>query len=404
MDRSGKDVQEPGSPEKDDDEGGFIDVLIILAKHKVMIIALTVAAAVLSAIVVLLLPNIYTGVARVLPPQKSQTSAAMLLGQLSGLSGLAGSALGIKDSTDLYVGMLKSRTVADNIIERFELRKLYDKDTMEETRKEFADNSNVAANRDGLIVIAFDDEDPKRAAAVANAYVENLDKLTQTLAVTEAGQRRLFFERQLQQAKEELRRSEVALKTTQEKTGLIKLDEQGKAIIEAVATLRAQISAKEVELQAMRTFATEKNIEYVRAREQLSGLRKELTKLERAQIAGGGDVLLPTGRVPEAGLEYLRSYRDVKYAESMFEVLAKQFEAAKIDEARESLIVQVVDLAVPPDHKSKPKRALTIVVATLAGIFLAILWAFFREFLERAKSDPIQNSRLSSLQKHLRAP
>jgi uncharacterized protein involved in exopolysaccharide biosynthesis len=296
--------------------------------------------------------------------------------------------------------MLKSRTVADNIIDRFELQKLYDKDTMVETRKEFASNSSITAGKDGLITIEFDDEDPKRAAAIANAYVEALDKLTQSLAVTEAAQRRLFFERQLMQAKEDLSKAEVALKVTQEQTGLIKLDDQGRAIIEAVAALRGQISAKEVELRAMRTFTTENNPDYIRTQQQLAGLRTELTKLERAQISGGGDILLPTGKVPEAGLEYLRKFRDVKYNETIFELLAKQFEAAKIDEAKEAAIVQVVDHAVPPDRKSRPKRSAIVIVATLAASIIAILLAFIREARELASQDPLQATRLATLRRY----
>jgi uncharacterized protein involved in exopolysaccharide biosynthesis len=324
-----------------------------------------------------------------------------LLGQLGGLAGLAGNSFGIKNPNDLYVGMLKSRTVADNIIARFELQKLYDRETMVETRNKLENNRNVTAGKDGLITIEIDDEDPKRAAAVANAFVEELDKLTQSLAITEASQRRVFFERQLQGAKEELGKAEVALKMTQEKTGLIKLDDQGRAIIDAVATLRGQIAAKEVELRAMRTFTTDKNPDYIRAQQQLAGLRTELTKLERAQISGGGDILLPTGKVPEAGLEYLRKFRDVKYNETIFELLAKQFEAAKIDEAKEAAIIQVVDQAVPPDRKSKPRRAYIVAISALVGLFVATLWAFAREALAHARENPADGARLTALRRYL---
>jgi uncharacterized protein involved in exopolysaccharide biosynthesis len=394
-----EDIKQPG-PAGDEDEISLLDLLIVLAKHKKMIVGVTFSAALIAIVVSLLLPNIYTGTAKVLPPQQSQSTAAMLLGQLGGLAGLAGGSVGIKNPNDLYVGMLKSRTVADSIIVRFDLQKLYGLQTMVETRKEFANNSGITAGRDGLITIEFDDEDPKRAAAIANAYVEELDNLTQALAVTEAAQRRLFFERQLRQAKEELSKAEVALKVTQEQTGLIKLDDQGRAIIEAVAALRGQIAAKEVELRAMRTFTTENNPDYVRVQQQLAGLRGELTKLERAQVSGGGDILLPTGKVPEAGLEYLRKYRDVKYQETIFELLAKQFEAAKIDEAKEAAIIQVVDQAIPPDRKSKPKRALIVTGFALIASILAILWSFVREARERAIKDPLQAARFAALRKH----
>jgi tyrosine-protein kinase Etk/Wzc len=391
----------PEVTEKAPEDGGveLLDVLIVLAKNKITILKITLAAAVVSAIASFLIPNSYTGTARILPPQQSQSSAAMLLGQLSGLAGLIGGSGNAKNPNDLYVGMLKSRTIADNIISRFELQKLYDEDTMVETRKEFARNSSITAGKDGLITIAFDDDDPQRAASVANAYVEELDKLTQTLAVTEAAQRRLFFERHLQQAKNDLGDSEIALKLTQEKTGLIMLDNQGRAIIEAVAALRGQIAAKEVELQAIRTFATEKNSEYVRTQQQIAALRMELTKLERAQISGAGNILLPTGKVPEAGLEYLRKLRDVKYNETVFELLAKQFEAAKLDEAKDAALIQVVDRAVPADKKSKPYRAVIVLFASLVAAFAGSVWVMYREAQKHAGGD-FRSAKLTALFRH----
>lgn len=386
----------------DDDEISLLDLLIVLAKNKFMIIGVTFGVAALAAIISLALPNIYTGTAKLLPPQQSQSTAAMLLGQLGGLAGISGNSLGIKNPNDLYVGMLKSRTVADSIISRFDLQKLYDEETMVQTRKQLERNTSISAGKDGLITIEFDDEDPKRAATVANAYVAGLQKLTQNLAVTEAAQRRLFFEQQLKQAKEDLTTAEVAMKVTQEKTGLIQLDDQGRAIIEAVATLRAQIAAKEVELRAMRSFATEQNSEYIRNQQQLAGLRSELTKLERSHIGGGGDILVPTGKVPEAGLEYVRRFRDIRYHETIFELLAKQFEVAKIDEAKEAAVVQVVDEAVPPDRKSRPRRSVIVVVFTLLAGIAAVLFAFVREALLRATENAEQANRLAALRTHLK--
>jgi tyrosine-protein kinase Etk/Wzc len=395
----GSKAQTP-NPSDINDEIGLIDLLIVITKHKRMIAGVALASAAVAIIVSLFLPNIYTGTARLLPPEQRQSTAAMLLGQLGGLATLAGGPLGVKNPNDLYVGMLRSRTVADNIIARFELQKLYEEDTMVETRKELEGNTTITAGKDGIITIEFHNEDPKRAAAISNAYVEELDKLSKTLAVTEAAQRRLFFEQQLKQAKNDLMEAEVAMKATQEKTGLIKLDDQGRAIIEAAAALRAQIATKEIELRSMRTFAAEQNPDYIRAQQQFVGLRLELNKLERAQIAGGGNILLPTGKVPEAGLEYLRKFRDVKYQETIFELLAKQFEAAKIDEAKEAAVIQVIDTAVVPDRKSKPKRALIVVLVTVIAGFLAVVAAFLREARDRYKQDPIQAARLAALRRY----
>ncbi len=384
------------------DGGWVLDSLIVIAKRKKLVAVISGGTTLMCLTVALLLPNVYTGTAKLMPPQQSQSSAAMLLGQLGGLGLFAGGQLGIKNPNDLYVGMLNSRTVADVLIERFKLQQLYDTNTMVETRKVLADKTAITASKDGLITIEVDDEDPARAAAIANAYTEQLDKLTQVLAVTEAAQRRLFFERQVNEAKEKLAEAEMLLKTTQEQTGLIKLDDQGRAIIEAVATLRAQIAAKEIELRSMRTFATQGNPDYIRVQEQLVGLKAELSKLERKQSTSVGDVLVPTGRVPEAGLEYLRRFRNVKYYETVFELLAKQFEMAKIDEAKDAAIVQVVDRAVPPDRKAKPKRLLIVVLGMFAGLFIALLAAFAREAKERIEEDGAGASRLAMLRSYLR--
>lgn len=382
-----------------EEELGIVDVLVSASRHRGFIVSLAAIGAIAGLVVALLLPNRYTGTARLLPPQQTQSAAAALLGQLGSLAlGQAGS-FGLKNPADLYVGVLKSRTIADRLIDRFDLQALYEEDTRVEAREALAENTAIAVGKDGLIAVAFEDEDPERAAAVANAYVEELQSLTQSLAVTEAGQRRLFFEGQLKQAKSDLLAAEIAMKATQEKTGLIQLDDQGKAIIEAVAALRAQIAAKEVELRAMRSFATEQNADYVRAQQQYLGLRAELEKLERSKIAGGGDILVPAGKVPEAGLEFVRRFRDVKYHEAIFELLARQFEAAKIDEGKEAAVIQVVDRAIAPDRHSKPKRGLLVVGAALLGAALGVLFGLFRDAEARAAGDPVRAARFAALRR-----
>ena len=282
--------QSPDSPEtnanQSEDEISLLDLLIVLAKHKKLILGLPFAAAVLAAGISLLMSNIYTATARILPPQQQQSTAAAMLGQLGALAGAAGGSLGIKNPNDLYVGMLKSRTVADNLISQFKLQALYETETMVETYMALDKVSNIAAGKDGIISIDVDDEDPKRAADMANAYVDELYKLTQNLAVTEASQRRLFFEKQLKLAKDELAGAEVAFKQTQEKTGVLQLDAQGKAMIEAVGMLRAQIAAKEVEVGALRTFATEQNPDYLRIKQELSGLRAQLGQVRNGRGIG----------------------------------------------------------------------------------------------------------------------
>ena len=223
-----------------------------------------------------------------------------------------------------------------------------------------------------------------------------------TPAITEAARKRLFFENQLKGSRANLDAAETALKQTQEKTGLIQLEKQGGAIIEAVANLRAQIASKEVELAGMRAFATESNPNYKQVQEVIVGLRTQLAKAEHTNIAGQGDVMVSTGKLPEVGLEYLRKTREMKYQETLFELLSKQFEMAKIDEAKSASLIQVVDKALVPERKSKPKRALTVILATMMAFFIGVLLAFFKEAAARASLDPAAAERIGLLRRYLR--
>jgi uncharacterized protein involved in exopolysaccharide biosynthesis len=326
----------------------------------------------------------------------------MLLGSLGGLAGLAGGAAGIKSPNDLHIGMLKSRTVADKMIARFNLKQKFEAKTMEATRAALAGATVIAAGKDGFISIEYSDKDPKFAASVANAYVEELDKLNNTLAVTEASRKRLFFETQLKMTRDNLAAAEVGFKQTQERTGLIQPEAQGQAIIMAASNLRAQVTAAEVKLQSMGSFATPQNPDYQKLKQNLTSLRTQLAKAERNGVQGRGDIMVPTGKLPETGLEYIRKMRDLKYQETLFELLSKQFEIAKIDEAKEAALIQVVDKALVPEKKSKPKRSLIVILATLMAFFIGVLLAFVREASERASHDPASAERMNLLRRYLR--
>ena len=396
-------ITESPLPEKPSaqDEISFLDLLLILAKRKQLITKIIVSAMIISAIISWLMPNIYTGKTVILPPQQSQASAAMVIGQLGALAGGAGTALGIKSPGEIYVSFLKSRTVADALIARFKLKELYGRKTLSSTRHTLEEKTSISLGKDGLISIGFDDKNPQRAANIANAYVEEMDKLTNSLAITEASQRRLFFGKQMVIAKDDLTQAEIALKKTQEKTGLISLDAQDKAIIESVAALRAQIAAKEVQLSAMQTYATKANPDYLRAKEELSGLKAQLAKIEHNNNLDAEDMSVPTDKMPEVGMEYIRKLRDVKFYDTLYELIAKQFEIAKIDESKDSAIIQVVDRAIPPDIKSKPNRLLIVLLFTALATLVAIAVAFIKEATERASVNPIQEERLRQLRRFL---
>ena len=374
--------------------------MAILANRKNLIIRTTIAAAVVAAIISFLIPNRYTATTSLLPPQQPQSLASALAAQMGGAGACLvrlPAALGLKNPNDIYIGMLKSRVVNDALIKKFDLMKVYRDKRLSDARKDLQDATDIQNGKEGFITVAVEDKDRKRAADLANAYVGELRNLTSNLAITEAGQRRLFFEQQLGKAKDDLANAEVALKETQQKTGLIQMDSQAKAIIESVAAVRAQIAAKEVELQAMQFSATDQNPDLLLLRQQLAGLRAQAAKLENQQNSGGGDIQVPTGAVPEAGLQYIRSLRDVKYYETIFELLAKQLEASKLDEARQGAVIQVVDPAVEPDKKSSPKRSAIVILASLAAFVVAVGYVVAKEMLKIMRQDPVRAEQLRFL-------
>jgi tyrosine-protein kinase Etk/Wzc len=392
------------SQEPQEDEISLLDLLIIFARRKWYILKITFAFGLIALLISLVLPKKYTALTTVLPPQQNSSISSALasqIGSLGSLGALAGSSMGLKNPNDMYVAMFKSRTVEDAMINRFGLMKRYKQKYMSTARKALESNMTVeAGTKDGLIHISVEDKDPKLAAQMANGYVEEYRRLSQTLAISEASQRRLFFEQQLQQTKDKLVDAEEALKETQQKTGMIQLDSQARALIESAATLRAQIAAKEVQLQAMRTYATNENSGVVEAQQELDGLRAQLAKLGGStDDTGGAGLIIPKGQVTQSGVEYVRKVRDVKYYETIFGILARQFEMAKLDEAKEGALIQVVDPAVVPDYKSFPKRGLITIIAAFGGFVIAMFIVFFQEGLARLKEDPEQNKRLTSLRR-----
>lgn len=385
------------SPPQDDDEISLLDLLIVLANHKKLILGLPLVVAVLAAGFSLLMPNIYTATTRILPPQSQSSASALLAQQLGGLAGLAGAA-GIKNPSDLYVGMLRSRTVADNLIQRFDLNKVYEQRFQSNTRSQLEKNTVITPGKDGIISIHVDDKDPKQAAEIANAYVEELFKLTKVLAVTEASQRRLFFERQLAEAKDSLVAAEVTARQALETGGLVQVEGQGRALAEMTARLRGQITFKEVQIGAMRTFASDRNPDLRLAQQELESLKRELAKFE------GTSERPPEGRKAgkSEGLNSVGLLRNVKYHETIYELLAKQFELSKIDEARDSAVVQVMDRALEPDRKSKPKRSQIVILVALVTGVLVVIFALARHAIRNTPQDTPRAERFRRLRLSLR--
>lgn len=376
---------------------GLVDLLIILAKYKKLIIGFPVIVAIASAVLSFVLPNVYKASVKLLPPQQ-QSSATAMLSQLGGVAGLAAVGVGgLKNPNDLYIAMLKSRTVADRMIEQFNLKKAYDTESLENARRHLAANTVISSGKDNLITIDVEDEDQKRVATIANTYVNELLRLTRLLAVTEASQRRMFFERELEVAKNNLSKAEVSLKSAIDTRGVISVDAESRAIVETMASLKAKISVKEIQLNAMRAFITNTHPDFQRAEEELKSLRSELSKLENGRGVSG-----EAGTDTPVGLENIKILRDVKYYQMLYELLAKQYEVARLDEAKDPSIIQVLDPAVEPERKIKPKRTIIVLLSSVIAFFVAFIWAFWSEMRQRLMLAPESAKRWSELRSHLR--
>lgn len=376
-----------GHDEKD--EMGFVDILVILAENKKIIAAITIAAALLAAIVSMILPPSYRSSVTLLPPQQAQSSASMLLSQLGGLAGVAAGAAGLKNPADVYVSMLKSRTVAQRLVDRFALQKHYEMTSREKTLVRLQANSVIATGKDGLISIEVEDKDQKLVAPLANAYVDELVRLTKTLAVTEAAQRRLFFEQELERSKDKLAKAEMALKSAIDQRGVVSVDTESRALLETVARLRAEISAKEIERDSMKAFVTPSHPEYRRVEESLRSLRAELSRLENGSgHLASKDAPADDGTNAGTGVRNIQLLRDVKYYQMLYELLAKQYEAARLDEAKDSSVIQVLDPAIEPEGRFKPKRTMFVVVASLLALVVTTIAVLLWKTKDRWRLSP----------------
>ena len=390
--------EETGEGLTPENEISLLEYLIILLERKRFIAGFVASGAALSVLVALLLPVEYEGKAVLLPPQQNSSVGSSLTGQvgeaLGSLASLA-SGLSLKNPVDMYVSLLKSRTVEDGMIQRFGLMQEYHRKKMTDARKALEHHVTVTAGtKDGLIRITFEDRDPKRAAELANGYVEEFRRLSESLAITEAARRRLFFQRELEQSKADLTLAEDAMSKTQEKTGVVEIGSQARTLIEQAAVLRAQVTAKEVQIEGMRSFATEGNPELVLAKQELAALQAQLQRVAESEESQGSGLNLSKGRVTQEGMEYLRRYRDLKYAETVYELLAKELEIAKLDEAREGAIIQVVDSAVVPDKKSFPPRTLIVIGMTILSVFMAVFWVILRRRVDVASELPENRHRI----------
>jgi len=391
---------------EDSAESSLLRTLVVLAKRWKLIGGGMLICGVITTVIVLVMPVTYTASTVILTSQSMSGGVSALLGEIGSLGALAslggGGGLFGGSQTDTFVGVLTSRTVADEMIEKFQLQKVYRKRTLVDTRKSLTKHTHIEGTRGSFIRISVDDHDARRAADMANTYVEELYRINHHLALTTASQRRLFLEGQVNAERDQLTNAEAAFRELQQKTGVLQLAGQAEMTLRSIAQLRAEISAKEVLLEQLRTTGTEQNVDVQRVESGLNALRAQLQKAE-SDNGFGDNYFVSAGRIPQAGLEYLRRMRDLRYHEALFETLSKQYELARIEEAKAPPVIQVVDKAIVLDKRSWPPRKFLVLLALFTSGVLLSSAILLMEKWNRLATEPENASHVIALQRLFRS-
>lgn len=377
-----------------DDEVSLLDYWRVIWKRRWVIGGLFSAAVLTAMVVSFQMPKIYESTATLLPSLDSKEGGG--LGALLSAGGAAQS-LGISmpgapaTPTDLFVAMLKSRIMADEVIKRFNLKELYEAKTMQDARKALEGNTKISVSKEKVTKITVEDKDPQRAADIANFYVSHLDRLNRTLTVSKASQNRAFIEKRLAETHVDLVKAEESLKKFQTDNKTVAVEAQSTAMIQAAAQIQGQIMAQEVQLEVMSSYLSPDNPDLSRVRSGIEEFKKQLLLLESGR---GGKGMLPGDRlhpamitVPSLALDFGRLMRELKVQETLYTLLTSQYEQAKITEARDTPTVQVLDPAIPAEKKSKPSIRLNMMIAGVLALFVGIFLAFLLEYLQRIKEQ-----------------
>lgn len=339
----------------------------LLWRHPRVLLLSTLLGGVLMAAGSYLIAPTFTGRTSFLPPQQANSPAASAL---ASLGALAGAGPQMRNTGDQYLAFLQSVRIRDRLVDRFDLMQVYDEELRVDARVALSKNTRLSLGRkDGLLSVEVDDKDPQRAADLANAYVEELQQLTDKLTLTEAQQRRAFFEGQMKLVRQRLSEAQQQLQATGISANAIKAEP--KAVADGYSKLRAELSSAEIRLAGLRRSLADDTPEVQKQLAAVSGLRKDLQQLEAK-----------TEDAPPSG--YVAAYRELKYHESLFELIARQYEAAKVDESRDGGQLQLIDRASKPERKSKPRRSLLAALGLVGGLFAGALWLIRREFKRRS--------------------
>jgi tyrosine-protein kinase Etk/Wzc len=382
-----------GSPDYVSKRGELdLFLLALLIKRKSRRTMVTAVAGLIFVVVLLLFTKPrFSATAALLVPLPSGSASSMALKLAMGGLDLAGGG-----TSEVYEDILESRTVADRLIEQYRLKDVYKTKYLLATEKELASRTKIVTSKEGLVRVTVQDEDPKRAADLANSYLTELDRMNEGLAITSAGQQRLYFEREMVKEKDALADAEVELKKTQEATGILSPLTQVAGNLGAIEQVRAQLRVRQVQLGALLQGATSENPNVIRLQAEISGLESQLQAMQSG--AGSGMATgIPTSKTPERALEYIRKEREVKFHEAVFALLAKQYELAKQEEAKTVSMIEVLDSAIVPERKSWPPKTVFCLLGLVGGALVGVVWTLVEAFIQTVMANPDNQKKYQAL-------
>jgi len=398
---SGQSSNPPILQSSSDDEIDFFGLFLPILKNRNFIIKISIYAFMISALVSLLMPRYYRSTARILPPQTQSSVSQQFLSQFSGLGMFSGGAAAFKDTSALYTELLKTNGVLDYVIEKNDLKEVYGVECQSCLRDFLRGNLGVASDKkSGIMTIGYIDKNPELAFEITGSFIEGLKKINNELAITEASQRRLFYEEQLKNAGESLIKAEEGMKSFQQRTGSIKMDDEAKAAIEETSLIRARISAKEVQMKVLQGYATKESPEYKNLENEISALKEQLSRFQ-SKMPSDDDSMFSAKKASVYGIEFIRKTREFKYNEALYEILLKQYEAARLDESKDNTVIQMVEKPEVPTMRFSPQRRKIVVKWTFIAFFFAVFFVFAGNFYENLKKDDEAGKKLETIKKNL---
>ena len=377
--------------------------LRILWAERRFLLRIGCVALLVSTVIAFLIPKRYTTQVQIMPPDTQSTNTLALVagltgkGDVGGLGTIAGDLLGMKSTGALFMGVLQSRTVRDHIVHRFDLKKVYGERLEEFARQDLAENTSISEDRkSGILTMNVTDRDAKRAVAIATAYVEELDALMAQLSTSSARRERVFLDQRLSSVKQDLDSAAKDFSQFATKNGTIDITEQGKAMVTAAAALEGQLIAAQSELEGLKQIYTDSNVRVRATQARIAELQHQIEKFSGKPAPAydpsrdsSSETYPALRQLPVLGVPYANLLRRLKIEETVYEILTKEYELAKVQEAKEIPTVKVLDSAEVPERKSSPPRLLIVFLGTIFSFALGIVWVLSKSRWEEVEAqDP----------------